>query len=123
MARVKDRRELVFGEYLVERPRHPVVGVEVLDWRMEFEAADAVIGDQASCFDGTGLTFVRIDRGEGEHDIAVRLGGLGDLLIGDSLDTGTRLAVDGEHDKGNVACAIMLDRLGDRRALGFGLEV
>ena len=48
---------------------------------------------------------------------------LGDLLVGDALDSEARLHVDGEHDEGDLALAIMGDRLGDGRPLAVRLEI
>jgi hypothetical protein len=46
MAAVEDGRQLVFGDHLVERPGHAVVGQEALHRGVELEALDAVLLDQ-----------------------------------------------------------------------------
>src|SRR3569833_2758666 len=123
MAGMEDRRQFIVIDYLVERPGHMVAGVEILQRRVEFETLDAVILDQPPRLQRTRLALVRIDRGEGEHDVGILRRGFRDLLIGDALDAGARLHVDGEHDEADRTLAVIGDRLGDRGALVAGAEI
>ena len=93
------------------------VRMEALHRRVELEALDAVLLDQLSCLAATHLALVRIDRAERDHDVAVVLRRLGDLLVGDAPAPHLGLGVDGEVDEADLLLAVVRDRLVHRRAL------
>ena len=68
---MKNHRELRFGDHFIKRIGGFVVGVKLLQRRMQLEAANAASGDQTPRF----LHGIRaahwIDAREGHHDIAV----------------------------------------------------
>ena len=92
-------------------------GVEALHRRVELEALDAVLLDQPPRLARAHLALVRIDRAEGDHDVAVLLRGLGDLLVRDAPPPHLRLGVDGEVDEADLLLAVEGDRLVHRRPL------
>jgi hypothetical protein len=91
---------------------------------MELEAAYAVFGDQASGASDRGLSGVRVDGAEGDEDVGVCGGLVGDLLAGQGRVAGRSGGVDGEHDCRHVAGAVVVGdvREGGRAVCG-GLEV
>jgi MFS family permease len=68
-------------------------------------------------------TGVRIDRGEGDDDIVILRRDLGDFVIADPLGAHAAFGIDREQAEGDVALAIIGDRLRHRRALAVGLEI
>ena len=122
MAAVKKGWKLVLGDDLVEAIRHAIVGKEALQGRMKLEPFDHTRLNEVARLAHAHLALVRIDGGEGHHDICVGGGSLGDLVVRDAFRADFELAVDSEHDKADPALAIVGDRLGNGRALA-GLEV
>ena len=118
VAAVEDRRQLVLGDHLVDRPGHLVVGIEALHGRMELEALDAVLLDQLARLARAHLALVRIDAAEGDHDVAVLLRRLGDLLVRDAAPAQLRLGVDREHHEADLLLAVVGDA--SRRSSGGG---
>ena len=117
MAAVKDRRQLVLGDDLVEAIGHAIVGEEALNGRMELEPFYDPRRDEIARFAHAHLALVRIDRGESHHDVRVGGGGLRNLVVRDPPGADFEFAVDREHHQANLALAIIGDRLGDGRAL------
>jgi hypothetical protein len=117
MAAVKDRRQLVLGDDLVEAIGHAIVGEEALNGRMELEPFYDPRRDQIARFAHAHLALVRIDRGESHHDVRVGGGGLRNLVVRDPPGADFEFAVNREHHQANLALAIIGDRLGDGRAL------
>jgi hypothetical protein len=73
--------------------------------------------DEIARFAHAHPALVRIDRGEGHHDVGIGGGGLGDFVIRNPSRADFEFAVDGEHDEADLALAIIGDGLADRRAL------
>lgn len=71
LAGVEERRNARLRNRLVERPAHPVIGIEALHGRMKLEAPDAEIGDEAPRLPCAHAAAGRIDRGEGDQDIGM----------------------------------------------------
>ena len=117
MAAVKDGRQLVLGDRLIEAIGHAVVGKEALQGRVKFEPLDHALLNEAARLAHPHLALVRIDRGEGHHDIRVRRGGLRDFVVRNASRADFELAVDREHDEADLALAIVGDSLGNGRAL------
>ena len=118
VAAVEDRRQLVLGDHLVDRPGHPVGRLEALHRRVELEALDAVLLDQLArlarrpscpCADRSLPKAIMMSR--------VRLRRLGDLLVRDAAAAHLRLGVDGEVDEADLLLAVVGDRLVHRRPL------
>ena len=108
---VEHDRQLVLGDHLVERVRHPVVGEEVLQARVELEAADVVLGDQPPRPLDALRPAVRVDRDERDQRVALARGELEDLLVGHRAAPAD--AVDHEADGEHVALAVERRELGD----------
>ena len=81
MAAVKDRRQLVLGDDLVEAVSHAIVGEEALHGRMKLEPLNDARRDEVARLARAHFALVRIDGGEGHHDVRVGGGGLGDFLV------------------------------------------
>src|SRR5439155_18274774 len=71
MAAMEDCRELVLGNHLIERIRHPVVREETLNGGVELEAADHARLDQTARLAHAYASLVRVDARERHHDVAV----------------------------------------------------
>src|SRR5882724_10846851 len=115
MTAVEDGRQLVFGDHLVDRPGHLVVGIKALHRRMELETLDAVFLDQAPRFACAHFSLVRIDAGKSDHQVAVLLRRLGDLLVWNTPAPKLGFRVDREHHHSDLAFAVVRDRLIDGR--------
>ena len=102
---------------LVQAVGHTVVGLEFLQGGVEFEALDAVIADESSGLAHTHDAPVRVDGGEGHHDVAVLLRGLGHFLVGDADAPGADFRVHREHHQADVSFAVVGDRFGDGGAV------
>ena len=122
MPAVKNGRELVLGDDLVEAIRHAIVGKESLQGRVKLEPLDHPRLNEGARFTHAHFALVRIDGGEGHHEIRVGGGSLGDFVVRDAFRADFELAVDSEHDEADPALAIIGDGLGNGRALA-GLEV
>src|SRR5215471_9838243 len=81
LAGVEQRDRPEFLDRLVQAVRHPVVGVEPLDVRMEFEPLHAVTPGQRAGLRHPGLAAEGIDGGERDEHAAAGRGGLRDLLV------------------------------------------
>ena len=111
-----------FRDDLVQRVRAAVVREERLQVRVELEALDAVLRDQAAgALDGVGPS--RVDARERDQDVRVRGRGLGDLLVRDRRDPAARLPVDREDDRGHAALAVVLGDVVDGRQRLVAAEV
>src|SRR6266536_2109533 len=81
MAAVEDRRQLVLGNHLIERIRHPGVREETLDGGVELEAADRAGLEQTARLAHAHPSLVRVDARKGDHDVTVLASRIGNLLI------------------------------------------
>ena len=108
---VKDGRQLVFGNHLVQRPGHAVVGLKALHGRVKLEALHAVLFNQFAGFTRAHFSFVRIDAAKGNHDVGVGHRGLGDLFIRNATSALLAFSIDREHHKTNFLFAIVRQRL------------
>ena len=103
-------------DHLVHGVHGPVVREERLDVRVELEAAHPVFADQAAGLVGR-VRPIRVDAREGDQDIGVRGGNLGDLLVPDGRAAGDGLGVDREdHGHHSPFAVVHGDVLDGRRA-------
>ena len=107
VAGMENRWQLVFGDHLVDRPGHAVVGVVTLHRGVELETLDAVLGNQPPRLACAHLALVRVDAGKRNHHVGVLLRGLGNLFIWDAPTTHLGLGVDREHHQANLALAVV----------------
>ena len=122
MARVEDGGQLIFGDDLIELVGHAVVWVETLTSRVKLEALHHASLDQRPGLPRAHHALVRVDGGEGDHDVRIVAGGVGDLFIGDAAVADLELRVHGEHHEPDLALAVIGQRLGDARTRGH-LEI
>ncbi len=104
---VEQRDHTQLGHRLVERVERLVVRREGLQARVQLEPADAVLGDQRpGPLDRRGA-LARVDRAERDQHVVVARRAFGDLLAGQRRVPGRRGRVDGEHDRGHRAFAVV----------------
>jgi DNA-binding IclR family transcriptional regulator len=101
----------------VERVEAHVVRVERLRRGVELEPLDAVLPHQPADRPQGDLVAPRVDAAEGDEDVGVGGGELGDLFAGDRRAAGRALGVDGEDDAADVLLAVVGSHGVDRRLL------
>lgn len=74
---------------------------------MEFEALDAVIGNQAARLADAELALVRIDRGERDQHVGVLACQLDHLVIAVAAEAGLALGIDRKDHRGDLALAVI----------------
>src|SRR6266498_451658 len=121
MAAVEDRRQLVLGNHLIERIRHPGVREETLDGGVELEAADRAGLEQTARL-AHAHPSVRVDARKGDHDVTVLASRIGNLLIRNPPSADLEFRIDREHHQADLSLAIVRDGLGNGRAFPY-LEV
>src|SRR6516162_6882453 len=123
MAGVKNRRQFVRGNHLVDRVSDAIGRVDILHDRVELEPAYPVILDEVACLARTHPALVRVDRSERYDDIVVLRGEVRDLVVADALGTDAALAVDREQAEGDLLLAVEADDLGNLGPLARRLEI
>ena len=114
---MKQHRQPGFGEDLVERVGEAVVGEELLDRRVQLEAANAAAGNQPPRLGDRGRAAVRIDADERHRDVGVVARERQDVVVGEVRPAGQPF-VDGEDDAAHLSRAVVLRQ---RRGAGFAL--
>ena len=114
---MKDRREAVFRYDFIQRPGHPIEGLEALHSRVELETLDSMLGDETPRFARAHPALVRVDAREGDHHVGVLARSVGHLLIRYASTPDLALAVHREHHEAQPALTVVGDRLRNRRPL------
>ena len=104
---VKEHRQARFREDLVERIRDAIVGEELLQRRMQLQAANAAAGDEPPRLAHRFGASCRIEADERHRDIGVPGGEFDDGVVGDLRPSG-QLLVDGEDDAADLPRAVVL---------------
>src|ERR1700689_5757542 len=84
---------------------------------MKLEAYDDPALDQLPRLPRSHHALMRVDAGEGDHDVAVFARGVDHLRVGNAAVADLELRVDREHHEADLALAIVAQRFGDRRTL------
>src|SRR3569833_1994557 len=108
---MKDGRQAMFREHLVQRVGDPVGRVDVLHDAVKFETADPVMFHEIARFARAEPALARIDRGKRNDNVSVGSGELGDLVVTDTPRPEGAFAVDREQAEGDLLLPVELDDL------------
>jgi hypothetical protein len=120
---VEERRDAQGLQLVVQRIMLPVVGLEGLHARVELEPAHPVLLDEPPGSADPGDPAVRVDRAEGDEDVGVLGGSLGDVLVGEEPLAGDGLGVHGEDHRGHAQLPVVGGDLRHGRVVRVALEV